>query len=62
MTRAMAREMAAAQARRVASSTARMQGARRWTRRYRPNDTARRHRLEDDQPKTQRVVSYTRRA
>lgn len=28
---------------------------------YRPNDRYHRHRLPDAQPKTQRVVSYTRR-
>jgi hypothetical protein len=55
MTRAMQREMALAQAR------LRMRGSRRWIRRYRPNDHARRHRLPDNQPKTQRVISYTRR-
>lgn len=67
MTRAMHREMMEAQARaaRVAESqqraTGRMQQARRWIKRYRPTDRTRRHRLEDDQPKEQHVVSYTRR-
>lgn len=33
-----------------------------WIKRYRPNDQVKkRHRLGDGQPKTQRVVSYTRR-
>ena len=43
-------------------SSTRMESARRWTKRYRPSDWSRRHRLEDDQPKRQRVVSYVRRA
>lgn len=34
---------------------------RRWIKRYRPSDRSKRHRLADAQPKTQRVVSYTRR-
>lgn len=67
MTRAMAREMAAAQARMAAqarpraASTSRMQGARRFIKRYRPNDHAKRHRLDDEQEKDQVVTSYTRR-
>lgn len=39
----------------------RIRRARRWIKRYRPNDHAKRHRLHDTQPKTQHVVSYTRR-
>jgi len=39
----------------------RMRRARRWTKRYRPGDPGRRHRIKDGQPKTQHVVSYTRR-
>lgn len=39
----------------------RMQGARRWPKNYRPTDPGHRHRIEDDQPKEQRVVSYYRR-
>ena len=42
-------------------ATRRMQRARRWIKQYRPNDHAKRHRLNDDQPKTQHVISYTRR-
>ncbi len=74
MTRAMMREMLAARARAEAqnraistqntstsNSTRRMQSARRWIKRYRPNDHAKRHRLEDDQPKEEQVVSYRRR-
>lgn len=67
MTRAMAREMAAAQARsrqlpRTPSRPSpRMQASRRWIKRYRPADTAHRHRIEDDQPKSERVTSYVRR-
>lgn len=63
----MHREMMEAQARaqRAASSqqraTGRMQNSRRWIKRYRPTDITKRHRLEDDQPKEQQVVSYTRR-
>lgn len=34
---------------------------RRWRKRYKPNDTAHRHRLSDRQPKSVRVISYTRR-
>ena len=34
---------------------------RRFRKMYRPTDVAHRHRLEDRQPKTQRVVSYVRR-
>lgn len=41
---------------------ARTQQSRRWIKRYRPRDTAHRHRIDDDQPKTQRVISYVRRA
>lgn len=32
-----------------------------WIKRYKASDTSKRHRLKDNQPKTQRVVSYTRR-
>lgn len=32
-----------------------------WRKMYRPSDPHKRHRLHDSQPKTQRVVSYTRR-
>lgn len=39
----------------------RMRRSRRWVKRYRPTDVAKRHRLSDRQPKTQHVVSYTRR-
>lgn len=39
----------------------RMRRARRWVKRYKPTDTAHRHRLPDSQPKTQQVVSYYRR-
>ena len=39
----------------------RMRRARRWIKRYRPNDVAHRHRLEDDQPKAQQVHAYIRR-
>lgn len=53
---AVTRSMAARQ---VAQQ--RMSGARRWIKRYKPNDTAKRHRIADGQPKTSRVVSYTRR-
>lgn len=38
-----------------------MRQQRRWTKRYRPNDVAKRHRIKDGQPKTEQVVSYTRR-
>jgi hypothetical protein len=34
---------------------------RRWRKRYRPTDVSHRHRLIDRQPKSVRVVSYTRR-
>lgn len=37
------------------------QRRRGWTKRYRPNDHAKRHRLGDRQPKAQRVAGYTRR-
>lgn len=40
---------------------ARMMTSRRWNKQYRPSDPYHRHRLEDDQPKEQRVVSYMRR-
>lgn len=33
----------------------------RWIKRYKPSDTSHRHRIPDRQPKTTRVVSYTRR-
>lgn len=39
----------------------RMHRARRWTKRYRPTDIYKRHRIYDDQPKTQRVAAYSRR-
>lgn len=39
----------------------RMRRSRRFVKRYKPTDTAKRHRLSDRQPKTQQVVSYTRR-
>ena len=39
----------------------RRQQARRWVKRYHPHDYAKRRRLPDGQPKTQRVVSYVRR-
>lgn len=35
--------------------------ARTFRKQYRPNDRAKRHRLPDEQEKTERVVSYTRR-
>lgn len=34
---------------------------RRWVKRYKPSDTAHRHRLKDRQPKTETVTSYSRR-
>jgi len=34
---------------------------RRWRKMYRPTDPHKRHRIRDSQPKTQRVVSYSRR-
>ena len=43
------------------NSINRIRRARRWTKRYKPTDTSKRHRLGDRQPKTQTVVSYTRR-
>jgi hypothetical protein len=33
----------------------------RWRKRYKPTDVAHRHRIRDSQPKSVRVVSYTRR-
>lgn len=39
----------------------RMRRARRWIKRYRPNDITHRHRLHDAQPRTQHVVAYDRR-
>lgn len=41
-----------------------MQRARRqrWIKRYKPHDTAHRHRLEDDQDKDVHVTSYSRRS
>lgn len=39
----------------------RMRRARRWTKNYKPSDIAHRHRIADSQPKSVRVVSYTRR-
>ena len=38
-----------------------MRQRRRRVKRYKPQDTAHRHRLEDDQPKTTRVIAYRRR-
>lgn len=37
------------------------QAIQQYQKRYRPNDTHHRHRIDDDQPKRTRVVSYTRR-
>ena len=34
---------------------------RRWKKKYHPHDTSHRHRLRDRQPKSVRVISYTRR-
>ena len=34
---------------------------RRWRKRYKPTDVSHRHRLSDRQPKSVRVLSYTRR-
>lgn len=34
---------------------------RRWRKRYKPEDVSHRHRLADRQPKSVRVISYTRR-
>lgn len=34
---------------------------RQWIKRYRPRDVNKRHRLPDEQPKTERVVTYKRR-
>jgi hypothetical protein len=34
---------------------------RRWRKRYKPSDVSHRHRLQDRQPKSVRVISYTRR-
>lgn len=42
-------------------ATGRLQQARRWIKRYRPTDPYHRHRLEDDQPKSQHVAAYSRR-
>ena len=39
----------------------RVVNSRRWRKRYKPTDRNKRHRLPDSQPKTTRVVSYTRR-
>lgn len=44
----------------------RMQNSRRglgrqWRKRYKVTDPSHRHRIPDEQPKTTRVVSYTRR-
>lgn len=39
----------------------RMRASRRWPKQYRTTDTAKRHRIRDGQPKSQRVVSYVRR-
>lgn len=44
--------------RRMQRSSAR---TRAFIKRYRPNDSAKRHRLSDRQPKTQTVSGYTRR-
>ena len=40
----------------------RMQGARRFIKRYKPHDVAHRHRIEDEQDKDVQVTSYTRRS
>jgi hypothetical protein len=42
-------------------SDAQQERVRQWIKRYGPNDHAHRHRLPDDQPKSVRVISYTRR-
>ena len=39
----------------------RIRRSRRWIKRYRPTDWAKRHRLRDEQPKTQQVSAYSRR-
>lgn len=38
-----------------------MQAFQNYVKRYRPGDPHHRHRIEDNQPKTQQVVSYRRR-
>lgn len=40
----------------------RMRSARRWIKRYKPTDTAHRHRLHDEQDKDVQVTSYRRRS
>lgn len=46
----------------IPDRTRRHNAARRqWRKQYRPTDPYHRHRLHDNQPKTQRVTSYTRR-
>lgn len=59
---AVTRRMRAMSGTRLATPNPR-QGMRvhRWRKRYKPSDTAKRHRLSDRQPKTERVVSYSRR-
>lgn len=71
VTRAMARRIAeergASYQRGLAArqawmaSRARMTANGRREKRYRPNDSAKRHRLEDDEEKTETVISYKRR-
>ncbi len=61
-TASHARGMAARDAWRAAqASRNRTPVARTFRKQYRPNDRAKRHRLPDEQEKTERVVSYTRR-
>lgn len=50
------------QALRNSMAQQRMRSSRRWIKRYKPHDTAHRHRLEDDQEKEVRVTGYTRRS
>lgn len=58
LTRAMRRRTGAA----LAQPSARMgMRRRRWVKRYRPGDTAHRHRLPDTQPKDTEVITYRRR-
>ncbi len=40
----------------------RIRRIRRWIKRYKSTDTSHRHRIADRQPKSVRVVSYTRRS
>ena len=57
------RQLALAGARPVVGTDAidRIRRSRRWIKRYKPSDVSKRHRLSDSQPKTEHVVSYTRR-